>query len=266
MRDAMQPSTRSVSTRLLAGMLLAGLVTTGPVVAAEVEGQLAFADRTALSSPVAGVIAEVPVRAGEVVKSGSLLVALDDTPFRHRLWQVTAELPGLKRAADEAELDAERVQALYDRTSASDSELEVARIARDRAVGERDAARAQAGLRNWEKDQSTLQAPFDARVLAVNAAPGEVVSPRLAPPVLVEIARADRLQARVTVDAEELGDLSLGDELTVSRDGERVAGTVDAISVLDEGERLRYRVAVEIDSRDLGWRAGQAVTVDLPGA
>jgi RND family efflux transporter MFP subunit len=263
MRDAMPSSN---TTPPLVGVLLAGLLVAGPACAAPVEGRLAFADRTALSSPVAGVIAEVPVRAGEVVKAGALLVALDDTPFRHRLRQVAARLPGLERAADEAERDAERVQALYDRTSASDSELETARIARDRAAGERDAARARAGLRGWERDQATLEAPFDARVLAVNAAPGEVVSPRLAPPVLVEIARADRLEARVTLDAEALGELSPGDELTVSRDGDRLVGTVDAITVLDEGEGLRYRLAVGIDSRDTAWRAGQTVTLDLPGA
>ena len=263
MKEGLHASARPVSARLMAAALLAGLAA-GPAAAAEVEGRLAFADRIALSTPVGGVIEEVPVRAGEVVEAGTLLVALDDTPFRHRLWQVSAELPGLKRAADEAELDAERVQALYDRTSASDSELEVARIARDRAIGERDAARAQAGLRGWEKEQATLQAPFDARVLAVNAAPGEVVSPRLAPPVLVEIARSDRLLATVTVDAERLGDVSLGDELTVSRNGERRIGTVDAITAVDEGEQLRYRIAVVVDSADLGWRAGQGIAVDLP--
>ena len=264
MKEGLHASARPVSARRLAGTLLAGLVAAGPAAAAEVEGRLAFADRTALSSPVGGVIEEVSVRAGEVVEAGARLVALDDTPFRHRLWQVTAELPGLKRAADEAELDAERVQALYDRTSASDSELEVARIARDRAIGERDAARARAGLRGWEKERATLQAPFDARVLAVNAAPGEVVSPRLAPPVLVEIARSDRLLATVTVDAEGLGGVSLGDELTVSRAGERRIGTVDAVTAVGEGKQLRYRIAVGIDSSDLDWRAGQEITVDLP--
>jgi len=266
MKDVMPSSTRPFRYRLLAGALLTGLVAVGPAAAGEVQGRLAFADRIGLSTPVAGVIDQVPVRAGEVVEAGTLLLTLDDTPFRHRLWQVTAELPGFKRAADEAELDAERVQALYDRTSASDSELEAARIARDRAVGERDAARARAGLRGWEKEQAALEAPFDARVLAVNAAPGEVVSPHLAPPVLVEIARSDRLLATATVDGDGLGSVSLGDELTVSRDGERRIGTVGAITAVDEGEHLRYRVAVEIDSSELDWRAGQAVTVDLPGS
>jgi len=247
--------------------VLAGALLISPLVgAAEIEGRLAFADRVVLSTPVGGVIEEVPVRAGEVVEAGALLVALDDTPFRHRLWRASAELPGLKRAADEAERDAERVQALYDRTSASDSELEVARIERDRAAGERDAARAEAGLRGWEKERAALEAPFAARILAVNAAPGEVVSPRLAPPPLVEIARADRLLATVSVDADALGELSLGDELSVSRDGERRSGTVEAISVVDADGGLRYRVAVEIDSSGLDWRAGQSVSVDLPGA
>ncbi|MFO7581045.1 efflux RND transporter periplasmic adaptor subunit [Guyparkeria sp.] len=233
--------------------------------AAEVEGRLGFSERTALSTPVAGVIETLSVRPGERVEAGTLLVELDETPFRYRQQMVSAEIPGLKRAAAEADLDAERVQALYDRTSASDSEREVALIERDRARGERDRAQAEFGLRDWEREQASLEAPFDARILAVHAAPGEVVSPRLSPPVLIEIARADRLLATAVVDADQLGDIELGDELTVVRDGERASGVVEAIRAEhDERGDVSYRVSVGLATDGLGWRAGQRIAIDFP--
>ncbi|MFI9654706.1 HlyD family efflux transporter periplasmic adaptor subunit [Guyparkeria sp. GHLCS8-2] len=243
-------------------LLAAGLA--GPVWAAEVEGQLNFADRVALSTPVAGVVESVPVRAGERVEAGALLLALDATPFDQRHRMVAAQIEGLSLAADEAALDAERVQALYDRTVGSDSERALAVIAREQAEGERDRVRAQAALRAWERDQARLEAPFDAQILSVDAAVGEVVSPQLTPPTLIEIARADQLLATARVSADELGSLALGDEITVAQGGERRTGTVDAIRVRSDGEGpVQYELAVRVERGD-GWRAGQSVSLELP--
>ncbi len=251
----------------LAGVAVSilGLGGAGSAAAAEVEGHLGFADRTALSMPVGGVIETLSVRPGERVEAGTVLVALDETPFRHRQQMVSAMIPGLKRSAAEAELDAERVQALYDRTSASDSEREVALIERDRARGERDRAHAEYGLRRWERDRATLEAPFDARILAVRAAAGEVVSPRLDPPVLVEIARADRLVATAVVDADQLGSVEMGDELTVTRGDDSRSGPVEAIAAEQgDGGVVRYRVSLGVDNAGMEWRAGQRIAIDFP--
>ncbi|KTG16415.1 hypothetical protein AUR63_03415 [Guyparkeria sp. XI15] len=248
---------------VLAGLLAFGLAPA--VLAVEVEGELAFADRVALSTPVAGVVAELPVRAGERVDEGALLLALDRTPFEQRHRMAAAEIEALALAADEAALDAERVQALYERTVGSDSERALAIIERERAAGERDRARAEARLRAWQRDRSRLTAPFAARVLAVNTAVGEVVSPRLTPPTLVEIARADQLLATASVSADQIGELALGDEIEVTRGGERRTGRVDAIRAeTDAHGELGHRVAVRLERGDLGWRAGQTVTLALP--
>ena len=263
----MNPINRAQSNGVRAALAALLAVSLAPAaLAVDVEGELAFADRISLSTPVAGVVANLPVRAGERVDKGALLLALDRTPFDQRHRMAAAQIEALKLAADEAALDAERVQALYDRTVGSDSERALAIIERERAAGERDRARAQAALRAWQRDQSRLEAPFDARVLAVNTAVGEVVSPRLSPPTLVEIARADQFLAVAPVTADQLGALALGDQIEVTRAGESRSGTVDAIRAETGAEgQLHYRVAVRLDRGDLDWRAGQSVTLDLPG-
>ncbi|QGT77859.1 HlyD family efflux transporter periplasmic adaptor subunit [Guyparkeria halophila] len=255
----------SWARRLIGPVALLGAGLATPAWAVEVEGRLGFADRVALSTPVAGVVESVPVRAGQRVEAGALLLALDSTPFDQRHRMAAAQIEGLRLAADEAALDAERVQALYDRTVGSDSERALAVIAREQAEGERDRVRAQAALRAWERDQARLEAPFDAQVLSVNTAVGEVVSPQLTPPTLVEIARADELLAVARVDADQLGALELGDEIAVDRNGDRQSGTVDAIRARTDGDGpVRYELAVRVPRGD-GWRAGQSVTLDLPG-
>ena len=254
---------------LSASMALAALlaVSLSPAAsAAAVEGEQAIADRVSLATPVSGVVAELPVRAGERVERGALLLALDRTPFDQRHRMAAAEIEALTLAAEEAARDAERVQALYERTVGSDSERALAIIERERSAGERDRARAETGLRAWQREQSRLEAPFDARVLAVNTAVGEVVSPRLAPPTLLEIARADQLLATAPLTADQLGTLALGDEIEVRRGDDSRVGAVDAIRVeTDASGELSYRVAVRLDRGGLDWRAGQSVTLELPG-
>lgn len=264
MRKIESGTARRLSVSFVLTTLLAtGL--SGTAWGAEVQGQLTFAERVSLSTPVSGVIDALPVRAGERVEAGALLLSLDRTPFDQRRRMAAAGLEGLRLAAEEAARDAERVQALYDRTVGSDSERALAVIAREKAQGERDRAQAETALRAWERENAQLEAPFAARVLAVNAAAGEVVSPRLSPPTLIEIARADRLLASAVVDADRLGDTELGDQLVVIRDGQRRDGVVEAIRVQGgEGGRLRYRLGVLLDTDGLDWRAGQSVSIELP--
>ncbi|MDG4867352.1 HlyD family efflux transporter periplasmic adaptor subunit [Guyparkeria sp. 1SP6A2] len=247
----------------LATLLAAGLA--GSAWAAEVQGQLTFAERLSLSTPVAGVIDALPVRAGERVEAGALLLSLDRTPFDQRRRMAAAGLEGLRLSADEAARDAERVQALYDRTVGSESERALAVIAREKAQGRHERARAETALRAWEREHAQLHAPFAARVLAVNAAAGEVVSPRLTPPTLIEIARADRLLASALIDADRLGDIELGDPVVVIRDEERRDGVVEVIRVQDgEDGRVRYRLGVLLETEGLDWRAGQSVSIEWP--
>ncbi|WP_322521912.1 HlyD family efflux transporter periplasmic adaptor subunit [Guyparkeria halophila] len=254
----------SWARRLIGPVALLGAGLAAPAWAVEIEGQLGFADRVALSTPVAGVVESVPVRAGERVEAGALLLALDSTPFDQRHRMAAAQIEGLSLAADEAALDAERVQALYDRTVGSDSERALAVIAREQAQGERDRVRAQAALRAWERDQARLEAPFAARILSVDAAVGEVVSPQLTPPTLIEIARADQLLATSRISADQLGSLALGDEVTVARGDDRRTGMVDAIRAFSDGNGpVQYELAVRVERGD-GWRAGQSVVLELP--
>ena len=66
-------------------------------------GQLESPRRFTVVAPLAGRIAELPVRDGEVVEEGTLLVALDDADIEPRLQQARAELSDA-----EAQLTSER--------------------------------------------------------------------------------------------------------------------------------------------------------------
>lgn len=231
--------------------------------ATDVNGRLSWADVIRVSVPVSGVVDALPVRPGAQVGKGALLVRIDQRPFEDRLAAAVANRDGLVRAAAEAARDAKRVQALYDRTVASDSERQEALIKKEQASAQLKDAKAMVALRRWQRGHTEVLAPFPARVLAVDVAPGETISSRLQPPVLLRIARSDKFDARIDVSAEQAANLKLGQKLAVIVGGTQVEGKIVAIAADKPATAAAYQVAVRIPSRS-DWIAGLPVKVALP--
>ena len=233
----------------------------------KVSAVLSWADVTRLSSPVSGVVASVPVQAGQVVEQGALLLRLDKAPFADRLAVVTAERAGLVRAAAEAKRDAERAQALFDRTVASVSERQDALIKQEQSQAQLNAAKARVDLRQWELAQSGLVAPFPARILSVDTAVGETVSSALHAPVLLRIARADVMNAQANIAPSLAAGIHLGQTLTVHVNQSQVTGRVVSIasepSLQGDGQAENYRLQVQFKPEQ-GWLAGLPAEITVP--
>jgi multidrug efflux system membrane fusion protein len=238
-----------------------------------INATLAWAGITRLSTPVSGVVAAIPVQAGQVVARGSVLLRLERAPFADRLAAISAERAGLVRAAAEAKRDAERTQQLYDRTVASESERQDALIKQEKTQAQLNATKARVDLTQWELARSELLAPFAARILSIDTAVGETVSSELNAPVLLRIARADELLAQAMVSPNVAAGVHLGQTLAVVVNQTTVQGQVVAL-VSDEatvqnsasnGEALgvRYRLVVQIKPEQ-GWIAGLPARIDLP--
>lgn len=266
MNQTRPPSLPAIRLRAVlrhgAAGLLAAIVLSGHAQAGTIDGTLHWSDEIRVSVPVSGVVEQLPVRAGQQVKKGALLVTLDQRPFTDRVTAAVARREGLVRAAAEAARDAERIQQLYDRTVASDSERQQALIKQEQAKAKLTDAKAMVSLRRWQRGHTRVVAPFDARVLSVAVAPGETVSSRLQPPVLMRIARSDRLAAEVSLNAKDAAGLKLGQTLGVHVAGQSVQGKISAIAA-DGQTPTGYRVSVSVPSKS-GWLAGMPAKVELP--
>jgi len=242
-----------------AAMLLAASLST-PALAAEFPATLAWADRTALSLPVSGLVKQIHVRAGQQVAAGAPLVSLDARPFDARLGLARAGVAGLERQRAEAEREAGRAQELYARTVLSNVELEKAHIERQRVEGQYQQARAQQQLAELERSYSQLKAPYAARVLAVNIAPGESVSATMQAPTLVDLARADAMDAVARLKPEEAASLRLGGKAEVEVHGRKASGEIIAIESPPEGG---YWLVVRVKPEE-GWLAGLPARIIMP--
>ncbi|AHF00280.1 efflux RND transporter periplasmic adaptor subunit [Thioalkalivibrio paradoxus] len=252
---------------LAAGLLGAGIATAlAPATAEELPARIDWGERYTVSSPIAGVVREIAVRAGDRVEAEQPLFTLDTRRLQADARAAEAKRERLRLELTEADREVERAEELYDRTLIAVRELELARIERSMAAAR--LARAEAQLQKIRVDigDSRIEAPAAGRMLSVTVTVGEAVSPALAPPVLATLGTTDPMRAVTTVDAATAAGLEPGQPARVGIDGERFSGTVGVIGWEPEdiGFGTGYRVDIHFSPPDsLRLRAGQSAEVRL---
>lgn len=147
------------------------------------------ADKVNLTTPVSGVVKTVYVEAGQQVKKGAKLLALDDTLFRARVMEAEAGLMRAKHEAEEAEREYKRAQDLYDRGVSSTTELDAVKLRQARAAAGLREAEARLIVARKNLQDCVLKAPFDGVVSAREAEPGLYVPAGLNPPTLIVLEK-----------------------------------------------------------------------------
>jgi multidrug efflux pump subunit AcrA (membrane-fusion protein) len=177
----------------------------------------ASSENISIGAPLAGIVARVFVEAGEAVKAGEPLFALDVRHLRaeRKVRQAALEVARARVRVAEARLGDLRRQAEYaervtDRRAISAEEVTHRRSAVETAEAELLEARqevAAAGSRigavETEIDRSTIRAPVDAEVLQVKLRVGEFAPAAPTASPLMLLGRSQPLHVRVDVDEHE---------------------------------------------------------------
>lgn len=251
--------------RVVALLAWAGAV---PVVGAvELNGELEWAERVAVSVPVSGRVVQVDVRPGDRVEAGQGLLEFDARIAKARVAEARAAVRRLELQRAEAKREWERAQELFDRTVLSVRELQLAEIGYNAAEADYQAARAALVAAEVELDYLRPTAPFDARVLVVHVAPGQaVVNAQQAQP-LVTLADGASMLARATVNAAQAAGLASGGSVSVRVGNRSFEGRIVQVSTEPLGQErpALYVVVAEFAVPDgAGLRAGQSATLVLP--
>lgn len=235
--------------------------------AAELSGELEWADRVEVSVPVSGRVVQVDVRPGDSLAAGQALLQFDTRIARARAAEARAAVKRRDLQRAEARREWERAQELFDRTVLSVRELQLAEIGHNAAEADYQAARAALVAAEVELEYLQPVAPFAARVLAVHVAPGQaVVSADRAQP-LVTLAARERMRARAAVNAAQAARLAVGGSVSVRVGDRSYEGRVIHVGAEPLGpERpALFAVAAEFAvPADAGLRAGQSAALVLP--
>jgi HlyD family secretion protein len=233
--------------------------------------------RAALSPEMAGRVSSLPVRTGDIVRAGQLLLRLDtasdDAQVALQERTVDGANAGSVEACQAAELasrDLERARQLAaadllaaDRLDQAESRRDMTRAACEAARARVAQARAALEVARVARTYKELRAPFDGVVAEVSAEVGEWVTP--APPgvpipPVIEIIATQGLYVSAPLDEVDVAKVRVGQPVRITLDafpGRAFMGRLTRIApyVVDVREQNRT-FDVEVEFEDLAFSGG----------
>lgn len=251
-----------------------------------------------LSSEVSGEIIELPVKEGNWVEKGQLLVRIKpDTYISYKeraiaaVNSANARLAQTKAQLSQSELAYKRSKQLFDQKAISESEFETATTNFEVAQSELKAANfsvesAQASLKEADENlrKTSIYSPISGTVSKLNVELGERVlgTIQFAGTEIMRIANLNRMEARVSVNENDIVKVKIGDTALVEVDAyidRKFKGVVTQIAnsasvsglTTDQVTNFEVRAFILEDSyKDLvtdrllsPFRPGMSTTVDI---
>jgi HlyD family secretion protein len=226
--------------------------------------------RAALSPEIGGRVELLPVKKGDRVKQGQLLVRLANADYQaqergaQRSMDVShaSEREACQRA-DQAERDLARMIALAGESLVSQDLKEQAQTTRDAAAAACQAAKSrveqgQASLdfARATRGKTELLAPFDGVVADIRGEVGEWITPSppgVPIPALLELLDPDAIYVSAPLDEVDVGRVRVGQVVRVTIDaypGRAIGGHLVRIApyVIDVQQQSRtFEVEVDLD-------------------
>jgi HlyD family secretion protein len=231
-------------------------------------GTIKACRRAGVSPSIAGKIDALPVKEGDVVKQGDLLMALwnEDTEAQVKLAKSEAVAAKARATqacvlAEVARREADRQRTLENRNLASeevvdksDGEARAQAAACDAAKASSQVSHSQLDVAQAALDKTRLTAPFDGVVAEVNGEIGEIVTPSpvgIPTPPAIDLMDITCLYVSAPIDEVDAPRIKLKMPAKISLDaysGKVFAGVVRRIApYVLEVEKQARTVDVEVD-------------------
>lgn len=171
----------------------------------------------AVSTRVMASVVGVPVKAGDLVKKGQLLVEIDPQTARGQEAQARGALAQAKAGLALAERNHERFKALRASNAASELELDMARMQYEQAKGAVEQAQGAVEAASSVARESRVVAPFAGRVSQKLVDPGDLAAPGR-PLVILESKTGRRLVVSVPESVATSSGLAVGRRMPLTID------------------------------------------------
>ena len=264
------PEMKEGTARALEKTTAAGLVTPAAAMPATTNtgtfltGTTEAHRRSVLAARVAGVIAKVWVRDGDLVKAAQPLVSFDTEDFQLRLAQAEAGLRGAQVQYDATRLEWDRVKKLREDRAVPQSQFDMVNAKLDGSKAGVAQAEAIAGMARKALRDTTLTAPYDAVVTKRLVNEGEYAT-AMPPTMLVALDEMDPIDVRFQLPASEMNRVKVGDPVKVgfpSTGLELSAKLTRVVSSVDARTRT-FAAIIELPNPDRALWAGMFVDIRL---
>lgn len=184
-------------------------------------GKVEAKTKVNISADVMGRIVNMPVVEGQVVEKNQLLVDIDKTQKITEVTQMRAMLASARVDQEQASIDFQRKQKLYDQNLISQAEYDLARtnLERAKAVVKQYQANLDRSLDQLEK--CTIRAPMAGTITQLNSEIGEnVILGTMNNPgtVIMVISDLSEIVVEAEVDETDIAQLALDQEVEIFLD------------------------------------------------
>ena len=252
-----------------------------------------------ISSEVSGEIIELPVKEGQVVKKGDLLVKINPDLYTSGFNRTVSNLSGTKAGLAQAEAQLSEAQANYDRNKSlfdkgiiSKSEWDkiassyaVAKATKQSAYYNVQSANATVSEAKDNLGRTTIFAPADGTISMLSVELGERVlgTQQMTGTEILRVANLNNMEVEVDVNENDIVKVTVGDSARVEVDAylkKQFRGTVTSISnsassTLTADQVTNFKVKIRILKESYSdllegkpetyspFRPGMTATVDI---
>jgi HlyD family secretion protein len=258
-------------------------------------GQIQPVVQVTISPEVSGEITELPVKEGQLVKKGDLLVKIKPDVYVAAVNQSKASyassLAGEAQSAasvEKAEADYERNEELFNRKLLSASDFIAFKVARDVARAQFESATNQVNMAKASVDsaeeqlaKTTIFSPVNGTVTKLNSELGERVlgTVQNAGTEIMIISDLNQIEARVNVGEMDVVSIAPGQKARLEVDAfkdRKFTGVVSAVanSAVGSGSKLassssqsqqatQFEVRIRVNDKESAFRPGMSVTAEI---
>lgn len=171
-----------------------------------------------VGSRISGIVKELNVNVGDIVKKGDLLARLEETELRAEYNQSLANLENTKTVLKYAKIEMERQQKLLEKNFTSRQNYDNSVREYELALTGMKQAEANLDYAKVQLDYTNIIAPTNGVAASISTQEGETVAAMFAAPTFVTIINLDKLEVRAYVDETDIGKISKGQKVEFTVD------------------------------------------------
>jgi HlyD family secretion protein len=242
-----------------------------------------------ISPEVSGEIVELPLKEGDIVRRGQLLMRIKPDTIRAQVEAQEAALSGARASTvrdkaqlSKAENEYQRVLRLFEQHLVSETDRKAAETQFQSAKASLDTSqfeiqRAEGGLRQIREalSKTVIYSPTDGTVSSLTSRVGERVvgTSQFAGTEVMRIADLDKMEARVNVNENDVVNVKVGDTARISVDAypdrkiqgivREIASTARTNNAGTQEEVTNFEVKISIPDHSVRLRPGMSATADV---
>ncbi len=167
----------------------------------EISGTVQGVNNATISTRIMGIVTDVPVKVGDYVKKGNLLLSIDNKDVKAQLAQAKANLVRAEAHFENVKKNYNRFSNLFKKKSATQKELDDITTQLKAAKSQLNMAEESVNQVEAQLSYSDVRAPFDGVITSIQIKSGSLANPGMP---LLAIEENRNFEVRGTVSESDI--------------------------------------------------------------